>query len=159
MCGSYISHRVPPQISLQSEYPYRRPSQYASPSLISLHVLRSSQPNFETFSTCRKMTPSDKTQSGTLSNQRRKRQPKPDIHRTTARPKPPSSPLPLSSLTCKALVAGVVALAVGLILWLKGSQTELGHYTSRAVNWDDHREEVKEAFILSWDAYSEHAWG
>lgn len=104
------------------------------------------------------MTASGKTQSGTLGNQRRTRQPKPDIRRTV-RAKSPSSRLPSQSLTRKALVAGVIALAVGLILWWKGPDIGLDHYASRAVDWDDRREEVKEAFISSWDAYSEHAWG
>ncbi len=92
------------------------------------------------------MTASDKTQSGPLGNQRRRR----------ARPKPPSSPL---SSTCKAVVAGVIALVVGLILWWKGTRNGLGDYALKAVDWDDRREEVKKAFISSWDAYSEHAWG
>lgn len=25
--------------------------------------------------------------------------------------------------------------------------------------WNDAREEVKRAFVVSWDAYAEHAWG
>ncbi len=129
---------------------------YTSPFLIVLRVLRCSQLNFETFSTCRKMTPSDKTRSRTFGDQRRNRQPKPDIHRTSVQQEPRRSPLPLMR---KALVAGVVALAVGSILCWKGSQNGLGYYTSRAVDWNDRREEVKEAFVVSWDAYSEHAWG
>lgn len=105
------------------------------------------------------MTLSDKTRLQTMSNQRRKRQPKPDIQRTRAPPKPFSFFWPSPSLTRKALVTRVVALAVGLILWFKGSQTGLGHYTSIAVDWNERKEEVKEAFVSSWDAYSEHAWG
>ncbi len=53
----------------------------------------------------------------------------------------------------------LVALVVGLIIWWKGPRNGLGDYTSEAVDWDDRRKEVKEAFIMSWDAYSEHAWG
>ena len=67
--------------------------------------------------------------------------------------------MPSPSLAQRTLVTGVVAFAVGLILWLKASQPGLCHYTSRAVDWDDRREEVKEPFISSWDAYSNHAWG
>lgn len=73
--------------------------------------------------------------------------------------KKPHVPLPSPSLRRNAVVAGVVALAVGLMLWWKGPRTGLDHYASRAVDWNDRREEVKEAFISSWDAYSEHAWG
>ena len=28
-----------------------------------------------------------------------------------------------------------------------------------AVNWEDRREKVKEAFVLSWDGYEQNAWG
>lgn len=149
--GSSISYRVPLQLSLQCECPYQRPSQYASSDLISFLVLRCSQSILETFS--------DKTRSPTMGNQRRKRQPKPDIHRTRAPPKPFSSFWPSPALTRKALATRVVALAVGLILWFRGCQNGLGHYTSRPVDWNGRRDEVKEAFISSWDAYSEHAWG
>ena len=30
---------------------------------------------------------------------------------------------------------------------------------SAPVDWDDRRERVKEAFILSWDGYEQYAWG
>lgn len=30
---------------------------------------------------------------------------------------------------------------------------------SSKVNWDDRRQKVKEAFMLSWDGYEKHAWG
>ena len=36
--------------------------------------------------------------------------------------------------------------------WLKTGEP-------KGVDWTARRERVKEAFILSWDAYSEHAWG
>lgn len=35
--------------------------------------------------------------------------------------------------------------------WLGGQQV--------AVDWDERREKVKEAFILSWDGYEQNAWG
>ena len=31
--------------------------------------------------------------------------------------------------------------------------------TSTSVDWDDRREKVKEAFVLSWDGYEQYAWG
>ena len=37
-------------------------------------------------------------------------------------------------------------------LWLSGSDAPI-------VNWDDRREKVKEAFVLSWDGYEKYAWG
>lgn len=30
---------------------------------------------------------------------------------------------------------------------------------SQFADWDARREEVKEAFVISWDAYKKHAWG
>lgn len=59
----------------------------------------------------------------------------------------------------KALVAGVFALAAGLVQWQKLTQLELGRYTSKPADWDKRREKVKEAFVPSWDAYSKYAWG
>ena len=67
--------------------------------------------------------------------------------------------MPSPRMTRRTLVAGLVALAVGLVLCLKTSQTEPGDWTSRAVDWDKRREKVKEVFISSWDAYSKYAWG
>lgn len=105
------------------------------------------------------MTPSSKAQLGTSGSQRRKRELKPENDRKTARSKPSRSPSPSPSLTRKGFFAGVVALAVGLILWLNGFRNGLGQYKSTAVNWDNRRGEVKEAFICSWDAYAKYAWG
>ena len=36
--------------------------------------------------------------------------------------------------------------------WLKTT-------SGAVVDWDERREKVKDAFILSWDGYEEHAWG
>ena len=41
----------------------------------------------------------------------------------------------------------------GVWSWLKTPESK------GVVNWTDRRERVKEAFILSWDAYERHAWG
>jgi hypothetical protein len=35
----------------------------------------------------------------------------------------------------------------------------LSHYTSGFIDWNHRREEVKQAFVTSWDAYAQHAWG
>jgi len=103
------------------------------------------------------MTVSNKIDSRASDYARRNRQSKHEIYRTTARRTTSSFPLSSMFSKCKALAA--VALAVGLILWLQGTQIEQAHHTSRAVYWDNRREEVKEAFISSWDAYSKYAWG
>lgn len=34
-----------------------------------------------------------------------------------------------------------------------------GHYGSGLVDWNSRREQVKDAFVTSWDAYAKHAWG
>ena len=77
-----------------------------------------------------------------------------------ARRKPRASPLPFRLSACKALLASLLSLAASLLLWSNATQSGLGLYTpSRAVDWDTRREEVKEAFVTSWDAYSRYAWG
>lgn len=35
----------------------------------------------------------------------------------------------------------------------------VSHYGSRLVNWNHRRDEVKKAFVTSWDAYAQNAWG
>lgn len=70
-----------------------------------------------------------------------------------------SSFLPSPFSTHKAVIVGIFALVAGLIFLLDGSPVELSRYRSRAVDWDDRREKVKEAFVTSWDAYSKYAWG
>lgn len=35
----------------------------------------------------------------------------------------------------------------------------LGNPDAKTVDWDERRERVKEAFILSWDSYEQYAWG
>jgi mannosyl-oligosaccharide alpha-1,2-mannosidase len=78
------------------------------------------------------------------------------IARIMARRKPRSFRLSARNTS----VAGLVFLAVSLLLWRNGSQNGLDIYPlSRAVDWDARREEVKEAFVTSWDAYSKYAWG
>ena len=42
----------------------------------------------------------------------------------------------------------------------KGAWNWLSSPTASApVDWDDRRDKVKEAFILSWDGYEHYAWG
>ena len=37
--------------------------------------------------------------------------------------------------------------------WLSGGSG------AQVTNWEDRRERVKEAFVLSWDGYEQYAWG
>ncbi|MCJ1401056.1 mannosyl-oligosaccharide alpha-1,2-mannosidase [Xylographa trunciseda] len=57
------------------------------------------------------------------------------------------------------LVAGLFFLAM-ILLWRNGSQNGLDTYPiASVVDWDARRQEVKEVFATSWDAYSKYAWG
>lgn len=35
----------------------------------------------------------------------------------------------------------------------------LSHYSSGLVDWTHRQQEVKQAFVTSWNAYAQHAWG
>lgn len=58
-------------------------------------------------------------------------------------------------------MVGFVALPVGWYLQGSNLDSVLDHV--RPINedsfWAGHREEVKDAFVTSWDAYSKYAWG
>jgi hypothetical protein len=57
-------------------------------------------------------------------------------------------------------IAGLFLLAVSLLFWRNSSQHGLNiNPLTKDVDWDARREEVKEAFVTSWDAYSKNAWG
>ncbi|KAJ5324528.1 Glycoside hydrolase family 47 [Penicillium atrosanguineum] len=59
------------------------------------------------------------------------------------------------------VLIGVLALVAGLFLDSPNIEAALGYF--RAENqdsyWKKHREEVKDVFVTSWDAYSKYAWG
>lgn len=65
----------------------------------------------------------------------------------------------------KSLVTGFLALAA--TWWLRFLSFETTLETAldffRPIEkdsyWDAHREEVKDAFVTSWDAYAQYAWG
>lgn len=65
----------------------------------------------------------------------------------------------------KSLVTGFLALATAW--WLRflsfGTTLETALDFFRPIEkdsyWDGHREEVKDAFVTSWDAYAQYAWG
>lgn len=62
----------------------------------------------------------------------------------------------------KILIPILAVLSLSLC-WLYAQQS--GHtlwspdYEPTNVDWNDRRDEVKEAFVSSWDAYAAHAWG
>jgi hypothetical protein len=85
-------------------------------------------------------------------------QPKLDakILRMLARRKPRSFQLSAGNNS----IAGLFLLAVSLLFWRNSSQHGLNiNPLTKDVDWDARREEVKEAFVTSWDAYSKNAWG
>ncbi|KAI1956416.1 mannosyl-oligosaccharide alpha-1,2-mannosidase [Ophidiomyces ophidiicola] len=43
--------------------------------------------------------------------------------------------------------------------WVRDFQKEEDAAKGRTVNWEERRERVKDAFIISWDGYEKHAWG
>ena len=72
--------------------------------------------------------------------------------------------IPSSSLfpwTPTVAVTSLVAVAVSIVLYWTGfsPETNFGGYPSTTADWDLRRQDVKEAFISSWDAYSKYAWG
>lgn len=87
-----------------------------------------------------------------------------------------SSRRPRGLLQRKRFLGGVVLLVLLMMWWTgilrahksiraevskKGSVmwSWLGNSGANEVDWDARRERVKEAFILSWDAYERYAWG
>lgn len=76
----------------------------------------------------------------------------------------------------KRVISGAILVLMGLVYWLgifspsmvqpklrdtnKSAWNWLSSPTvSESVDWNDRREKVKEAFILSWDGYEQYAWG
>jgi len=85
-------------------------------------------------------------------------QPKLDakILRMLARQKPRS--FRISALNTS--IAGLFLLAVNLLFWRNSLQNGLDfNPVPKDLDWDTRREEVKEAFVTSWDAYSKNVWG
>lgn len=62
----------------------------------------------------------------------------------------------------KRIIAGGILIVLALLYWLgyfgKGFDSfRIGG--RRKIDWNARREQVKEAFISSWDAYDQYAWG
>lgn len=69
----------------------------------------------------------------------------------------------------------ILLLLVGLLYWIgmfsptdarvklkdrsKSTWSWLNKPAGSKVNWDERREKVKDAFMLSWDGYQKYAWG
>ncbi|KAJ6108304.1 Glycoside hydrolase family 47 [Penicillium sp. IBT 18751x] len=63
--------------------------------------------------------------------------------------------------TCLSVLIGVSALVAALFLDNSNMEATLGYFRleNRDSYWEKHREEVKDVFVTSWDAYSKYAWG
>ena len=76
----------------------------------------------------------------------------------------------------KRVISGALLMVIGLAYWfgirspsavkpkLKETNKSAWNWlsspaVSAPVDWDDRRERVKDAFILSWDGYEQYAWG
>jgi mannosyl-oligosaccharide alpha-1,2-mannosidase len=60
-------------------------------------------------------------------------------------------------------IAAAIALGVSLLLWLSSqtisSSLRWRWLPTHVEEWEDRRQQVKYAFVSSWDAYSIYAWG
>lgn len=61
----------------------------------------------------------------------------------------------------KSVLTGVLALSAG-VYWNNPSlETALDYFRPIGQDsfWEPHQQEVKDAFVTSWDAYAKYAWG
>ncbi|KPM41816.1 Mannosyl-oligosaccharide 1,2-alpha-mannosidase [Neonectria ditissima] len=66
---------------------------------------------------------------------------------------------PLRLLTVVAALGAISATAWTSFAWYSDNAVGISHYGAPAVDWNFRRDEVKHAFVTSWDAYKRHAWG
>jgi hypothetical protein len=82
-------------------------------------------------------------------------------HTSTVHPTKSSGPE--AYITCKIILfVSVIVLASSLLVSLPASTLSILQRKWLATPpdvWVGRREEVKDAFVSSWDAYTEHAWG
>jgi hypothetical protein len=76
-------------------------------------------------------------------------------------PKAPDAP---SNLTRKTLsFVGAILFGASLVFWLvdnvKLPEVMWRSPSTTDEEWQDRREQVKDAFTSSWDAYTKYAWG
>ncbi|KAI1079997.1 glycoside hydrolase family 47 protein [Whalleya microplaca] len=67
--------------------------------------------------------------------------------------------IPRSVLRILSVIGLILALTWTAVERLKDDPIGISHFGARFINWDSRREEVKNAFITSWDAYYANAWG
>ncbi|KAK3307868.1 glycoside hydrolase family 47 protein [Chaetomium strumarium] len=58
-----------------------------------------------------------------------------------------------------ATLAATAALGWGALQWYTDNPMGFSHYQASSVDWDARRDAVKEAFVTSWQAYTQYAWG
>jgi len=58
-----------------------------------------------------------------------------------------------------ATVVAAAAVGWGLGRWYADNPIGFSQYSASFVDWDARRDEVKEAFVTSWQGYSQYAWG
>jgi hypothetical protein len=74
--------------------------------------------------------------------------------------RPSLRPLRLSAR--QVSIAGILSLAAAFLLWRKSPPEQLGFLAPpppASAAWDSQRDEVRDAFVNSWAAYSKYAWG
>lgn len=61
----------------------------------------------------------------------------------------------------KSVLTGALALSAGLYLGNPSVETAFDYLrpVGQDSYWNSQREEVKDAFVTSWDAYAKYAWG
>ncbi|KAI0199849.1 glycoside hydrolase family 47 protein [Astrocystis sublimbata] len=80
------------------------------------------------------------------------------VRRGSPHPRAPSFLKPLFGLRSILLVL-VLSFMILLFKWTRDDPIGLYHHVGNYANWDARREQVKSAFITSWDAYLDNAWG
>ncbi|KAJ3574876.1 hypothetical protein NPX13_g4221 [Xylaria arbuscula] len=79
------------------------------------------------------------------------------VRRASPHSRAPSFLKPLLGL--RSILVLVLSFMILLFRWTRDDPIGLYHHVGNYVNWDARREQVKSAFITSWDAYSANAWG
>lgn len=61
----------------------------------------------------------------------------------------------------KSILTGVLALSAAVYWGNPSIETALDYFRPVGLDsyWEPHQQEVREAFVTSWDAYAKYAWG
>ena len=75
-----------------------------------------------------------------------------------------SSSVPNVKSTRRAIsITGAILLGALFVFWFFGNLNPSGlkrtWLSTPEEEWEDRREQVKDAFVSSWDAYTKYAWG